>query len=336
MKTATVRKVWLETHQQWAHFQHRDTMRRMARPRATLPPAFPVTPLPIDVTGNATASCPLDDNDTLGICGPAMCDHLNGIRSYGQGKAGFVEVHADLTKLVDQYEQVSGGDNGTDEAMLVGPGGIWTADGGGLAGDPDAVVVDHLDIDITDAQLAQFCTDNFYGLCMAWSVPDDFLRLFSQGTVWDNADTPDPNNGHFTAMADYDAAGRIRCWTWGSWCWMGPAFVASVQPACFVTFSALQFRGSDGYDSKGRHVGDVAANWLAIGGNPSLVAPVVSRFPPKVRPPAPPAPTPTGAPTLVEAQAAVAASIGAGEELQRKEDAIAAANAGLAVLYGAP
>lgn len=293
-KTSSTKKKWLEKHVKWVHFQHRDTMARVTRNRATLP-AVPPTTLPVDCSGNAAVSCPMDANDTLGICGYAMCDHADEIRTFGQGKTGFSEIVTSLPALVAQYEAASGGDNGSDEDMLVGPGGSWLT---GIAGDPTAVVVDHLDVDITNVPLTQYVIDQFYVLCMAWSVPDDVLKNFTNGCSFLTADTPDPENGHFTAMSDVDASGNVRCFTWGAWCWMSPAFIASVQPACFVTFSALQFNKSTGLDSHGRHVSDQAAAWTALGGDANIVANVVAQFPAKS-----PATPPTIAPppeTLLE------------------------------------
>jgi hypothetical protein len=351
VKTASTQKKWLPRHQQWVHFVHRDVMRRNRpkRAKATLPVhlrAVPSTPLPIDCTGNATVTCAMDGNNTLGICGPAMCDHVDNIRTFGQGKPGFTEKQANLAALESQYEKVSGGDNGTDEDMLVGAQGIWTAAGGGLAGDPTAVVVDHLDVDITDAAITQFCMDWFYHVNMAWSVPDAFLQGFAQGTVWAGAMTPDPQNGHFTAQADcagpndvldgVNLNGFYRLWTWGAWCWVSPAFVASVEPECFVTFSALQFN-AQGYDSHGRHVSDVAAAWVSIGGNASLVAPVVSQFPPKSQPTPTPAPTPTPgqSPTLAQVEQAIEAGVNGAAALETRQQAITAACSLLPPLFGA-
>jgi len=268
--------------------------RKTPMAKATLPKAeqaVPATTLPVDCTGDAAVSCALDGNDKLGICGYAMCDHVDNIRSFGQGKPGFTQVTANLAALEAQYEAASGGDNGSDEDMLVGSAGSWTAAGGGLAGDPKAVVVDHLDVDVTDAALTQYCHDQFYGVCVAWSVPDDFLQNFAQGVVFANAGTPDPNEGHYTPLSDVggpdsvaadgtNVNGFYRMWTWGAWCWVSPEFIASVDPESFVTFSALQFN-AQGYDSHGRHVSDQAAAWVAIGGNASLVAAVVAQFPAK-------------------------------------------------------
>lgn len=291
-----MKKVWIPGAQRFAVFHHRSTMKRLARNRATLPAGVPPTVLPVDCTGNASVSCPLDKNDSLGICGYAMCDHVDGIRTFGQGKPGFTELVANVDALVSQYEAASGGDNGSDEPMLVGPGGSWMV---GIAGDPTAVVVDHLDVDITDVPLRNYVLDQFYCICMAWSVPDDVLKNFAPGCSFLDADTPDPENGHFTADADVDANGNVRVWTWGSWFLAGTPFIASVQPECFVTFSALQFNRADGYDSHGRHVSDQAAAWVSLGGNPSLVAPVVAAFPAKGTPPAPPASPPSTGTILV-------------------------------------
>jgi hypothetical protein len=300
-KTASTKKKWLEAHGRWVHFTHRDTMRRAraelgapARRKAVAPAGgVPSTSLPVDCTGNASVSCPMLGNDQYGDCGPVMCAHVDQIRSFGQGKPSFAPETVDQAALVAQYEQISGGDNGTDEDMLVGTHGIWTYDGGGIAGDASAVVVDHLDLDVTDVPLTQYCLDQFYAVNVAWSVPDDVLQKFTTGVVFAAPDTPDPENGHFTPLADIGGPndvsnetngtpleGFYRLWTWGSWCWVSPAFVASVDPESFVTFSALQFN-AQGFDSHGRHVVDQAAKWVAIGGNASAVAAVVARFPAK-------------------------------------------------------
>jgi hypothetical protein len=141
-------------------FVHRDVMKRNRpkRNRARLSTTGPyLVALPIDCTGDATVVCPMDGNDSYGDCGPVMCAHVNGVRTYGQGKPGFLELQATQALLISQYLAVSGGDNGTTEQMLAGdqgvghggaPGpGIWLT---GIAGDPTATIVDHLDIEPGD------------------------------------------------------------------------------------------------------------------------------------------------------------------------------------------
>jgi hypothetical protein len=318
--------VTLPTGQQ-VKFVHRDDMRKVFRNRASLPKAVPVTILPVDDSGDGTCPCPMDGNDTLGNCGSCMCAHTNGIRSFGQGKSGFNIIQAPVAQLESQYLTVSGGDNGTDESMLVGdnggPGGatgpgIWLT---GIAGNPVAIVVDHLDIDITDVPLVQYCHDQFYATCLAWSVPDAFIQNWTNGSSWLTAMTPDPANGHFTPLADVTTQGYYRMFTWGGYNFVSNAFLASVQPQAFVTFSALQFN-SLGYDSHGRHISDVANSWISIGGNASIVNALITKYPPKTAPPTPtpnpvptpspvptPAPTPTpvtSGPSLAQAQQAIA------------------------------
>lgn len=279
---------------------HRDDMRaaRPKRARASLPPSVPEVPLPIDSSGNGTCPCPLDRNDRLGICGPAMCAHTNDLRTFGQGKPGFAVLQAPVDPLVQQYETVSGGDNGTTEDMLVGqaggPGGssgpgIWLT---GIAGDPKAIVVDHLDLgNGSDEALVRFCLDRFYSICKAWSVPDQVLKTFHSGASYLTPLPVDPANGHFTCISDVNLAGDYRDWTWGGWFIESPEFMAATEPECFVTLSPLQFN-AQGFDSKGRHVSDVGADWVSIGGNASIVAALVSQYPAKPAPPAPPTPLP--------------------------------------------
>jgi hypothetical protein len=288
---------------------HRDDMAKAMpkRNRAQLPPQVPAVSLPVDSSGGGTCPCPIDDNDKDGDCGPVMCAHANGIRTYGQGKPGFQILQAPVQALVDQYLTVSGGDNGTTEDMLVGNAGgpsgatgpgIWLV---GIAGDPSAIVDDHLDVgDGSDEPLIRFCLDQFYAVCKAWSVPDQVLQTFQSGISYLDPLPVDPANGHFTVFSDEDANSgqgsglRFRDWTWGGWFWESPEFMAATQPQCFVTFSRLQFSKATGYDSKGRHVSDVGAAWVSIGGSASIVAGVVAMFPTKTPTAPPPTPNNSG------------------------------------------
>jgi hypothetical protein len=282
-----------------AHFVPRHAMKARGafREFKHTGPIVPPTVLPVDSTGNATVSCPMDGNDALGICGPAMAMHIDNIWTFGQGKPGYTESVCNLPALEAQYEQISGGDNGTDEAMLVGSGGIWRT---GLAGNPQMIIVDALDIDVTNIPLTQFAIDQFYAVCMAWSVPDAFIDGFEEGSVWSAAAIPDPNNGHYVPLADVGGPSSVqggvsvngfyRLWTWGTWCWAGPAFIASVQPQTFVAFSPRQFSPTTGLDSKGRHIVTQASKWGSVGG--AAIAPaVLNAFPPLIGP-TPPTPQP--------------------------------------------
>lgn len=274
-----------------AHFTPREYM-QSGRNKARLL-RTPATTLPVDSTGKQTVSIPMDGNDQYGDCGYAMSAHIFNILTYGQGKAGFTEVTVNEQALVQQYLKVEGGDNGCDEDDLVGTNGVLMT---GLAGDPTLTVVDHLDFDVTDVALTQYLIDQFYTVQMAWSVPDNFINNFATGTVWANPGIPDPNNGHYTTLADVRADGYYGLDTWGTYCWVSPAFVASVQPQCFVALSARQF-DEQGYDSKGRHVTQQAAIWVNLGGNAKIAQALVASFPGGPTPTPLPTPTPAPKPT---------------------------------------
>ena len=236
----------------------------------------------------------MDGNDQYGDCGEAMVAHADNILTFGQGKAGWTESTFALQSLVNQYLQVSGGDNGLDEDMVVNQ--IWKV---GIGGNSAAVCTDALDFDVTNVPLTQYLIDQFYTVELAWSVPDDFISGFATGTIWANADTPDPDNGHFTPLASVHTGkvngtsidGFYELWTWETYCYVSPSFVASVEPQAFVAFSPRQFNPKTGYDSKGRHITTQAGVWKAIGGDP-IPTSVIAAFPPLVTPTPPTPPTP--------------------------------------------
>ena len=282
-------------------FRHRSTFKPIRRLKsATFVP--PTTTLPVDSTGLATVSCPMDDNDTLGDCGEAMSAHADNIWTYGQGKPGFTESTFTDAALSAQYLKVSGGDNGLDEDEVVNQ---IIAPGIGVAGNPAAIVVDHQDFDVTDLALAQWLIDQFYLAYMAWSVPDAFIQNFTSGAIYMAAGRPNPANGHFTVLASVRSGtlsgqtvtGAYENETWGGYAICGPDFIESVEPECFAGFSPRQFSLATGLDSKGRHITAQASSWQAFTGR-AIPASVISQFPPVSGPtPVPvPGPTPTPVP----------------------------------------
>jgi|HubBroStandDraft_6_1064221.scaffolds.fasta_scaffold368480_2 hypothetical protein len=300
-------------------FHHRDTMRaRHTHSKAELPGAeraVPATILPIDCTGNATVSVPIDLNQSLGDCMEAMACHVDNIWTFFRGLVGYVQSFFALPAIQSQYEAASGGDNGLDEPTLLTK--CWAP---GLASQTQATYDDSLDVDLTNPTLVQYCIDQFFHVCMMWSVPDAFLQNFVGGGVWAVAATPDPANGHGTPLSDIAAPGTIvsgtdiggfyRLFTWGSWVWVSPAFIASVDPAGWVTFSRRQFN-AQGYDAHGRHVTTQAAAWVALGGNAEIAAKVAAMFPAPSPAPAPPAPSPPPAPAPVPPSPVAATLTGA-------------------------
>jgi hypothetical protein len=282
-------------HNKLVTFVHRDQMRKQASQSKAYGTNLPPIVLPVDGTNNMGVSVPMDLNNSLGDCGEAMACHGDNIYTYMRGSGQ--ESIFGLTAIQNQYLKVSGGDNGLDEDQVINQ--IWKV---GIAGNTAAIIQDNLDVDITNVALAQSLIDNNLFICMAWSVPDDFLNDFATGIVFADADSPDPENGHFTPVADVggpssvasdgtNVNGFYRIITWGSWCWASPAFIKSVDPSCFVVFSSRQFNSS-GLDCKGRHVSQQAQYWINIGGNAAIAAKVVAMFPPLPSPVPTPAPVP--------------------------------------------
>ena len=300
--TATTVRKWLRKRGHFAHFIPRAKMtRRHAMTRAQLVNGLklPATPLPCDTTANRTVQAPMDGNDTFGDCGYAMVSHVHGILTYAQGKR--TEDVIAQAPLIAQYLRVEGGDNGCDESDLIAPGtGVWYQ---GIAGDTSAIIVDALDLPNDQATIA-YCIDQFYAVCMAWSVPDAFLNEFQTGMSFLSPMRPDPNNGHYTPLSGLDASGNADLWTWGGWCIVSWSFIMSVDPVFFTQFSPRQFDPATGFDSKGRHVTVQGQKWVALGGSASAVASVVAMFPAIAPPP------PAGTPPVITGLSGASAVVG--------------------------
>ena len=254
-----------------------------------------MTPLPVDSTGNATFTDPMDGNDRYGCCYEATGDHADRILMWRQGRG--VQLPDTTPALLKQYLAKSGGDNGLSEDDMVGPQGNWTA---GLGGDPSRVVVDHLDLDMTNGPLVQYAIDQFYFVALEWCVPDAFIQGFDLGTVWPAAAKPDPRNGHATPLADVGGPSNSAHGT-------APERVLSPVHLVGVVLGVPGVRGQCRAGRLRRPLpAAVRRAWLrlqgpprqragqkrvAAGGNAAIAAKLVSQYP--AIGPTPPVPTPT-------------------------------------------
>jgi hypothetical protein len=287
-------------------FIHRDNMRnphplrRLDKGRNSV--VIPATTLPVDSDNNGAMPLgPTEGNVSgpgevgYGDCGEAMSARADNIYTYGQGHSGFTESVFTTSSLTSQYLKVSDGDNGLDEDEVTTK--IWSV---GIGGNSQAIAVAYLDFDCTDVQLTQYLTDQFYGWCLGWSVPDLYVENWEPGSVWMSAEKPDDANGHFTYLSSVltgsqsgqSVQGAYRQWTWDNWSIAGPDFIASVKPQAFVAFSPRQFNSATGLDSKGRHITTQSGVWSAIGGAP-IPLKVIQAFPAIGAPPVVVTPTPT-------------------------------------------
>lgn len=290
-QTATTTKHLLaaQTQPQWVHFTPRaqmDAKRGPARAMKKAEAAFPITQLPVDCTANNTVVCPMYGNNRYGDCVYVDAVHVDQILTFSQGKRK--QSSFDEAKIIQCYQRLSGGDNGLGEDDIVGnyPDNWFT----GLTGIRDARIFDHLDLDPANTEMTRFCIDQFYHVNLFWSVPTRFINNFVSGSVWDNAEVPNPKNGHASPLTDVDKKGYYSLYTWGGYGRVSPVFVASVQPSLFVCFGIRQFDTATGLDSHGRHITAQNELWVKMGGK-SLPTNVIAAFPP-VGPAPPPLPPP--------------------------------------------
>jgi hypothetical protein len=243
---------------------------------AALPGGWPTPTLPIDWAKNLTF--PTDGNDQYGDCMMASACHLDNTWT---GNNGTESTFAQST-LIQQYLQMSGGDNGLDDSELIP---VWQSPGIAGVSSGSATILDTLSLDPTNSQALYAAIWLFGGFHFELSVPDAWINNFqsSGGSVWDAPARPDPRNGHAIAFNGVDATGRIRFLTWGSYGWLTPAGIAACDPGGFVPIS-LRWFNAVGYAPNGLHYTQLAPLWQAAGG--------------KVLPPSPfPAPGPTPTPT---------------------------------------
>lgn len=260
-----------------ARFVHRDSMRPvagLAARRAVA--AWPAPTLP--VTWYAGLTFPILGNDRWGDCGAAMIAHADQTYTGANGAESTFNTNA----LVNQYLARSGGDNGLDEADVIAIGKA------GIAGDPQAVIYDAIDIDPGDHAGLQAAIQQYGGVWLAMSCPDEWINDFDPagGTVFDAAPA-NPNNGHYVLLNGVDAKGRYRLQTWGSWAWLTPSGLDGCQPQTTVAFSPRWF-GAKGVDPTGATYAAKARLWAALGGNALPPGPTPAPTPE----PAPPGPTP--------------------------------------------
>ena len=297
-KQNPMKKVFIPSLRKWAKFHNRHQMRR-GHPTHRLRASFPAATLPIDWTKGGTLSYPMDDNDTLGDCMVAAALHADNTFT---GNVGTESTFSDaVTKA--WYLALSGGDNGLDEGTLLTG---WTK---GLDGVADANILDHVDIDPTDAVGMQASMKSQFGVLFMLAVPDAWVNNFITGGLWDAGTgiKADENNGHGVWLSGCDAAARWKVQTWGTYCWMTQAGVSICDPSAFVVFSLRMFN-AQGIAADGQTYDQKAAIWKAATGRSLPPNPFV----PGPTPTPTPGPTPTPTPTppvsiIAEVDAAFAA-----------------------------
>jgi len=238
-------------------FTHRDVINRNRPMRAPyrLPVNLPLIALPLDWTKGQTLTVPILGNDSAGDCMYCAAVHTDQVFT---GNVG-IEATYDTNTVLQYYRKLSHGDNGLDESQITGE---WHT---GLCGNPQAAILDSLDIDPTNATLCQSAIALFGHVFFMLSVPSKWIQNAAAGAVWDAPARPNPMNGHGTMWAGVDAKGRYALATWGFWLWLTPAGVSQCDPSAFVVFSKRWFN-ADGFAPNGLHYDQLAELWQEAGG----------------------------------------------------------------------
>jgi hypothetical protein len=261
--TATTKRVWLPKLHRFAHFKDRHAM-KIGHPtrRFRLTGSYPAVSLPIDWTKNNTLSFPVYGNDQYGDCMYAAACHGDNTFTGNIGS----ESSFDLNTIVQDYLQLSGGDNGLNEGQIVG---AWKQ---GLANNTAASIIDALELDPNDAPSMQAAIYFFGGILFMLDVPDAWYNSFTTGAIWDAPATGDASNGHGVWWNGVDNNGNYKLQTWGTYGWITPAGVADCDPTCFVVFSSRWFN-PQGIAPNGLSYSQLAALWTQFGGNPLPASP---------------------------------------------------------------
>lgn len=258
--------------------RRRQTARRATIPRGwdgTFKGGLPSAPAECDWSKGQTISFPILGNDEYGDCYYTACCHA---------VENWCAIHnrpLDYAPkdVVARYLVISGGDNGLNDATMMGE---WLS---GIIGPhgPHAILAE-MSIPSRDAQARALSLYLFGGLIYTASLLDTWIRDPQPGQTWTDDGRSDPNNGHAMWQTGYRSGGIWDTQTWG----FNPpirltetGYQAS-DPTAIAAFS-LDWFDPKGMAPNGYSYDQLAAWWVVMGG--------------QTLPPNPFAPTPAPAPT---------------------------------------
>ena len=270
-----------------------------------------------------------EGNDAYGDCVLAEEAHFIAVMTGNAGK--LFAYTRDMTLAA--YSALTGfnasnpaSDQGTDPLVCLN---YFTqnayADGSKLAG--------YIQVDATNRAQVEFAISAFGNLKIWLSVPTAYISPFPSGNgfVWDVA-PPNPDNGHCIGSCAYNSTNvavvgsnsqGVQVMTWGlvgtiTWAAFAALCVPSAGGGCATRVTLDWLNASIGKTPSGFAWRDLIADFDTMGG--TLMIPP---------PPAPPSPTPAGLATFAQATSWLAEGINGATALETREQAIAAANAGL-------
>jgi hypothetical protein len=295
--------------------------------------ALPAAPTSCDYSGPAMSVITnIEGNDQYGDCVEAEDAHFIALVTGNTGK--LFSYTPQLTLAA--YSAITGfnasnpaSDQGTDPLVALN---YYVqnpyADGTKLAG--------YIQVDATNQQQVMFAINAFGNLKIWLQLPNGYINPIpsKNGFVWDVA-SPNPANGHCIGACGYNSPNitvvgansqGVQIMTWGligtiTWAALAALCVPAAGGGCATRVTADWLNKSIGKTPSGFLWNDLLADFDTMGGTIALPAPTV--------------PSPTTAPTLAQAQAAITVALSKQLPLMTRSSATSAATGALSPLWPA-
>ncbi len=245
---------------------------------------MPTPPATFDWSKGGQIKYPLLGNGNYGDCFYAAMCHASQTWTGLNGN----EYQFNEQQVINRYLQLSGGDNGLDDATIVPEfkAGIVGPNG-------PRKIFSIMTVNPQDDASTALAMWAFFGLMYTAALPDAWVANPQPGQTWD-AGIPDQNNGHAMWLSGKNARGGYDDQTWGFGAPINltPAGLKGSDPELLACASMDMFN-SQGYAPDGVHYLAKATLWQQCGGSAWPASP----FPaPNVNPPTPIPPGPGPAP----------------------------------------
>lgn len=250
--------------------------------------AVPTPPPTFDLSKGEALKYPILGNDRYGCCYYAAVEHNSQTWTGNSG----IEYQFDEQATIKRYLQLSGGDNGLDDATIIPE---WKS--GIIGPNGSRKIRSFMTIAPGDSKSVALAMWAFGGLIWTASLADAWIKSAGPGVVW-NVGNPNPNNGHAMHLTGINARGNYDVRTWG----LSPPVqvtlpaLTNADSEIGVSFSTDQFNAAGFCAFTGMSWDQKNLLWQYMGGKDQGASP----FPaPTPLPPVPPTPVPPVPPTPI-------------------------------------
>jgi hypothetical protein len=247
-------------------FVDREQLRFKGRVRSFKAPfnlnllSTPTPPDSFDWSKGETITFPIYGNDKYGDCYAAAVAH--GSNCY-TGNSG-TECVFDVSALTARYLQLSGGDNGLDDSIIMPE---WKS--GIIGPNGPRKILDEMVVDVHNIPAATLSCWAFGGLIWTCSLLNSWVNLNTPGAVWDDDGSgANPGYGHAMFLTGKHANGNWDTRTWGISppIQVTPKGIAGADSEFIVAFSLDQFKEDGTSAFTGLSYEQMAQLWYQCGG----------------------------------------------------------------------